>query len=253
MNSRLMNTSGYSDQTSQDYYDEFAEIYDERRGNNVPGGYHDLLDDLETGFVERFGIDKDVLEVGCGTGLLMQRVAQFAKSVQGVDLSPGMLARAKQRGLNVQQATATRLPFVENSFDVTYSFKVLAHVPQIREALAEMARVTRPGGIILAEFYNPFSIRGLLRHLGPAKRIGSTKNESDVFTRFDSPSRARALTPPNCRFESARGVRIITPTAHLVDMKVVGRAFYAAEKALADTPLCRLAGFYIAAYQKDSN
>lgn len=246
-----MNTSsGYSEQTSQEYYDEFAKVYDDRRGSNVPGGYHDLLDDLETGVVERFGTNKDILEVGCGTGLIMQRVAHFARSVQGVDLSSGMLDHAKKRGLTVQQASATELPFADASFDVCYSFKVLAHIPPIEQALAEMARVTRPGGMILAEFYNPRSIRGLLRHLGPAKKIGSTKNEADVFTRFDTPKAARLLTPRDCTFVGARGVRIVSPAAQLVDMKGVGRLFYAAEKALADTPLSAFAGFYIAQYRK---
>jgi ubiquinone/menaquinone biosynthesis C-methylase UbiE len=245
-----MNSETYSDKTSQDYYDEFAKVYDERRGNNIPGGYHDLLDDLETGFVQKFGTGKDVLEVGCGTGLIMQRVRQFAASVQGVDLSEGMLARARKRDLQVQQASATELPFSDSSFDVTYSFKVLAHIPQIEQALAEMARVTRSGGVVLAEFYNPYSIRGLLRHLGPAKKIGKSKSESDVFTRFDSPLRARQLTPPGCRLEGARGVRIVSPAAQLVDMKGVGRVLFTAEKLLADTPLRGLAGFYIAQYRK---
>jgi len=239
-----------SEQNSREYYDEFAKVYDDRRGNKVPGGYHDLLDELETGLVQRFGTQKDILEVGCGTGLIMQRVQAFAHHVQGVDLSPGMLAHAQARGLDVVQGSATELPFADNHFDVTYSFKVLAHVPDIERALSEMARVTRPGGVILAEFYNPFSIRGLLRHLGPAKRIGQSKKEADVFTRFDSPSRARALTPLGCRFQGARGIRIVTPTAQLIDMKGVGRLFYATERLLADSPLSACAGFYVAQYKK---
>src|SRR5580692_1674202 len=49
------------------YYDEFAARYEERRDGRDPGGYHDLLDELEVGFVERYGRGRDVLEVGCGT------------------------------------------------------------------------------------------------------------------------------------------------------------------------------------------
>lgn len=239
-----------TDDNSREYYDEFAKVYDDRRGNNVPGGYHDLLDELETSLVERHGSGKDVLEVGCGTGLIMQRVRAFARSVQGVDLSPGMLSRARARGLDVRLASATELPFPNDSFDVTYSFKVLAHVPEIERALSEMARVTRPGGVVLAEFYNPYSIRGLLRHLGPPKKIGHTKKEADVYTRFDSPGRVRALTPAGCHFEGARGIRIVSPAAQLVDMKGVGRVFRALERTLADSPLRALAGFYVAQYRK---
>src|SRR5262249_19631666 len=83
------------------YYDAFARRYEERRDGRDPGGYHDLVDELEVGFVERFGRGGDVLEVGCGTGLLLRRIAGFARSARGVDLSPGMLERAKARGLDV--------------------------------------------------------------------------------------------------------------------------------------------------------
>jgi SAM-dependent methyltransferase len=156
----------------------------------------------------------------------------------------------KAKGLTVREGSATELPFPDNSFDVTCSFKVLAHIPAIEQALSEMARVTRPGGYILAELYNPYSFRGLLRALGPARKVATTKKESDVFTRFDSPSRAKELTPSGCVFDGARGVRIVTPAARVVDAPIIGRVFYRLEKALADTPLRGLAGFYIATYKK---
>lgn len=89
------------------YYDEFAAHYDDARGGRVEQGYHDLIDDLEIDFLARFGRGATVLEVGCGTGLLLERIARFAKSAEGVDLSPAMLARAKSRGLDVREASAT--------------------------------------------------------------------------------------------------------------------------------------------------
>jgi ubiquinone/menaquinone biosynthesis C-methylase UbiE len=161
-----------------------------------------------------------------------------------------MLAKAQQRGLDVKLGSATELPFDDNQFDVTCSFKVLAHVPEIEKALAEMARVTRPGGMVLAEFYNPFSLRGLVKRLGPAGKIAEGKNEHDVFTRFDSPARARGLTPAGCVFAGARGVRITIPSARLMRHPLARRVFRAAEHLLCDSPLARLAGFYVAAYEK---
>src|SRR5262245_56632896 len=127
------------------YCDEFAEVYEDRRDGNDPGGYHDLLDDLEVEYVERFGRGLDVLEVGCGTGLILRRIKDFARTARGVDLSPGMLERARACGLDVVQGSATELPFPDASFDVACSFKVLAHVRDIHRALAEMTRVVRPG------------------------------------------------------------------------------------------------------------
>lgn len=239
-----------ADANSRAYYDEFSKTYEAKRGRAAGAGYHDLLDHLEASYVAKFGTGGDVLEVGCGTGLVLSRIREFARKAQGVDLSPGMLELAQKRGLDVVLGSATALPFPDDSFDVTCSFKVLAHVPGIQHALGEMARVTRPGGVILAEFYNPFSLRGVLRLLGPARAIGRSRKEDDVFVRFDSPSTARALTPAGCDFLGARGVRIITPFAGILDVPVLGGLMYRAEEALSDGPLRRLAGFYIAAYRK---
>ncbi|HXK18832.1 MAG TPA: methyltransferase domain-containing protein [Polyangiaceae bacterium] len=246
---RQMDASGSRDD-NRAYYDAFSAEYERERGQNDPGGYHELLDELEAGYVKRFGAERDVLEVGCGTGLVLLRIRDFARRASGVDLSPGMLEKAKLRGLDVTLGSATELPFGNDQFDVTCSFKVLAHVPEIEKALAEMARVTRPGGMVLAEFYNPYSLRGLVKRLGPAGKIAEGKNERDVYTRFDSPARAKQLTPPGCVFAGARGVRITIPSAKLMRPRFARRLFRAAEHLLCDSPLARLAGFYVAAYEK---
>jgi ubiquinone/menaquinone biosynthesis C-methylase UbiE len=244
-----MDASGTHD-SNRSYYDAFSAGYESHRGDNDPGGYHDLLDELEAEFVERYGHGRDVLEVGCGTGLVLTRIARFAKSARGVDLSPGMLEKAKERGLDVVLGSATELPFEPESFDVTCSFKVLAHVREIRVALSEMARVTRPGGMILAEFYNPFSLRGLAKKLAPPGRVADGTHEGQVYTRFDSPLAVRGLLPPGCDLVDSRGVRIATPTARAMRHPVGRRFFRAAERALCDTPAKYLGGFWVAGIRK---
>ncbi|WP_437766798.1 class I SAM-dependent methyltransferase [Sorangium sp. So ce281] len=232
------------------YYDEFSARYEARRGGRDPGGYHDLVDALEVDFVRRFGDGRDVLEVGCGTGLLLARIGAFARAARGVDLSPGMLERARERGLDVVEGSATDLPFADESFDVACSFKVLAHVEDVRRALSEMARVVRPGGHVIAEFYNPYSLRGLVKRLGPAGAISDRTRESAVFTRFDAPSAAAALMPDGVRVVASRGVRIVTPFAAAMRVPGLGRLLRGAEWALCDTPLAQLGGFWIAAARK---
>jgi ubiquinone/menaquinone biosynthesis C-methylase UbiE len=236
-----------NDSQTRAYYDEFSAGYEHQRGPHDPGGYHQLLDDLEIDFAKRFAEGRDLLEVGCGTGLLLARLAAIARNAQGIDLSPGMLAKAQARGLTVRQGNAAKLPYPDGSFDVTCSFKVLAHVPCIEHALAEMIRVTRPSGVVIAEFYNPVSLRGLVKRLGPAGAISHTTKESAVFTRFDSPWAISSLLPPGSRIIARRGVRIVTPAAVAMRIPLIGRALRAAEWALCDSRLAVFGGFYIVA------
>jgi ubiquinone/menaquinone biosynthesis C-methylase UbiE len=238
------------DTATRAYYDEFARGYERHRRPNDPHGYHALIDELEIDLVARYGKAKDILECGCGTGLLLERFASFARSAKGMDLSPGMLAKAKERGLDVQEGSVTELPFADESFDVTCSFKVLAHVPQIGKALAEMARVTRPGGVILAELYNPLSLRHLAKRALPAGKISDSRKENEVYTRFDPPWVVPRILPPGTTLEAARGVRIVTPVAAAMRIPLLGSALRKLEFALADGPLSIFGGFYIAVIRK---
>lgn len=232
---------------NRSYYDDFSDWYERERGD----GYHKMLDDLELTAVERYGTGKDILEAGCGTGLLLGRTLRFAKSASGVDLSAGMLSKAKERGLDVVQGSVTQLPYKDESFDLVYSVKVLAHVEDIEAAMEEMARVTRPGGIVLAEFYNPLSLRYLIKSLKAPTAISSSTNDEAVYTRYDGPEQIRKYLPENLEWEGCRGVRIITPVSHVHKVPVLGSAFRALESVLADAPIARnLGGFLIAILRK---
>lgn len=244
-----MDASG-SHEANRAYYDAFSQRYEAHRGQNDPGGYHELLDELESAFVRRYATGRDLLEVGCGTGLVLERLTRFTRSAKGIDLSPGMLAKAEARGLDVVLGSATELPFEDAQFDVTCSFKVLAHIPDLERALSEMARVTRPGGVVIAELYNPQSFRGLVKRLGPSQPIASQADESHVYTAYHTPEQIAALTPPGCELVDSRGVRIVTPAAVAMRVPLLRGLLRTAELALCDSPLKRFGGFYIAAFAK---
>jgi ubiquinone/menaquinone biosynthesis C-methylase UbiE len=224
------------------YYDEFSRWYERERGR----GYHQMIDDLELRLALPRARGRAALEVGCGTGLILERVAKVASRAQGIDLSPGMLEKARERGLDVREASATELPFDDAQFDLAYSFKVLAHVPDIRKALREMSRVTKPGGTILAEFYNPWSLRYLAKRLAPAGRISEQTTEAAVYTRYDSPRAIMDLVPSDCELVAFHGVRTVTPAAAVFKIAPLGALFRSAEFAVQSTPLARLAGFLVA-------
>lgn len=232
---------------NRDYYDEFSHSYEHGRDR----GYHALIDELEVDLVLRYARGANVLEAGCGTGLILKELAPHARRAVGVDLSAGMLAHAQRRGLPVVQASVTDLPFPDASFDVVCSFKVLAHVERIRDALAELSRITRPGGHLVLEFYNPMSLRGLVKWLKPPTRIADGTHDEHVYTRYDTLDQVRAMLPPGHEVVDIRGVRVVTPTAAVFNVAPVARLFHFLEWKAADAPILRrLGGFLIVVVRK---
>jgi SAM-dependent methyltransferase len=94
------------------------------------------------------------IDVGCGNGafteLIVDRCAPA--EVQGVDPSEGQLAFARSRPAarlaKFQQGDAMALPFVDNSFGAAVMALVIFFVPEPAKGIAELARVTKPGGLI---------------------------------------------------------------------------------------------------------
>jgi SAM-dependent methyltransferase len=114
------------------------------------------------------------LDVGCGTGALAQAVLEGADpaAVVGVDPSLGFLATARARlpggRARLVAADARRLPLAEGRFDAAVSGLVLNFVPDPAAAVAELARVTRPGGRVAAYVWDYAGRMELLRHFWAA-------------------------------------------------------------------------------------
>lgn len=94
-----------------------------------------------------------VLEVGCGTGVVMRQLSTFptVTEVTGVALSPIFLAKARELAadlphLRFVEADGRALPFAEQSFDVVVFHTTLCHLPEPERALAEAFRVLKPLG-----------------------------------------------------------------------------------------------------------
>jgi len=233
--------------STQSYYDRFSHSYEDHRHH----GYHRMIDELELELILRYGRGRDVFEAGCGTGLLLKEAALVARSAVGLDLSRGMLGQARARNLKVVQGSVTAVPLPSASFDLVYCMKVLAHIPPIEAAIAELARVLRPGGHLLLEFYNPFSLRYLAKRLGGPGRIAEGTTESDVFTRYDTLSKARSYLPAGVDLVGIRGVRVLTPTSKLWAVPGLGPIFERAERVVCDLPGARrLGGFMVVIARK---
>jgi ubiquinone/menaquinone biosynthesis C-methylase UbiE len=94
------------------------------------------------------------LDVGCGTGGMLTFLSEYlsADKIFGLDFSPDALGFCVENGhKNLTQATATNIPFADNSFDLVTSFDVLVQIPGEKSdetAIAEMFRVLRPNGTV---------------------------------------------------------------------------------------------------------
>jgi SAM-dependent methyltransferase len=91
-----------------------------------------------------------VLEVGSGAGHDGSLIRAAGLGYTGVDLSAVGAALCRARGLDAVQASATALPFKDGSFDAGWTMSTLMHLPgdDIEQALRELRRVIRPGGLI---------------------------------------------------------------------------------------------------------
>jgi len=89
-----------------------------------------------------------ILDVGCGTGANLEMLSQFGEA-EGVDVSDDALEFCHLKGLNAQKGLAERLPFADETFDLTTALDVVEHLDDDIAGLREMHRVTKNGGYSL--------------------------------------------------------------------------------------------------------
>lgn len=130
-------------------YDEVADWYEheflafQRSFND--DGYNDRLG-IDRALIEMLGPGEGIcLEVGCGTGIYGERVADLGRKPVGIDLSSGMLSHVGER-LPVAQADAHHLPFADDSIPTAITVMAHTDMPDYPSVLAEIHRVLEPGG-----------------------------------------------------------------------------------------------------------
>jgi SAM-dependent methyltransferase len=97
------------------------------------------------------------LDAACGTGRHARHLRERGHAVVGVDLTPEMLERAARR-VPVAQADLNALPMAPASVDLAVSGLALAHLPELGPAVAELARVLRPGGRLIVSVLHPLQV-----------------------------------------------------------------------------------------------
>src|SRR6266436_2026831 len=110
-----------------------------------------------------------ILEVACGRGGFVRQLARAGAFVTGCDFSSAALHAASTKVFlpgarplaALVQGDAQSLPFADNSFDVVVSCETIEHIPEVQAAVAEMYRVTQPGGKLYLTTPNYFNFMGL--------------------------------------------------------------------------------------------
>ena len=128
-----------------------------------------------------------MLEVGCGRGELAERIAlEVGAEVVAVDQSERMVELARERGVDARVGDVQELAFDDRSFDCAVAAWMLYHVPDLDRGLAELARVLRPGGRLVAVTNGPDNLPELWGLLGPrAARAHpfNAENGGDLLSR----------------------------------------------------------------------
>jgi ubiquinone/menaquinone biosynthesis C-methylase UbiE len=155
--------------------------------------------------------DERVLDVGCGNGLHLAELARRSHhgAVSGMDLSVGMLAAAIARsGASLLVGDAQHLPFADDGFDCVLAMHMLYHVPDRDLALAEIRRVLRPGGVMLA-------VTNSERHLA---ELNEMVGASRAYLTFSSESGAAELARHFASVErrDARSELVVTEVEPIV-------------------------------------
>jgi SAM-dependent methyltransferase len=152
-----------------------------------------------SGFLAPSG-DERAVDAGCGAGTLALALAPLVREVVGVDLVPELLEAARREApenVTFVEGDATGLPFELGAFDLACSRRTIHHIARPELAIAELARVTRPGGRIL--------VNDQIASADPLAAL-----ELDRFERARDPSHARTLPDVDFRhFFEANGLVLI--------------------------------------------
>lgn len=135
-------------------YAHWAETYDD--GDNAlleveSQAMRALLEELDPG---------DAVDVACGTGRVSEMLCSLGHRVTGIDPSGPMLERGRERGLPAEfvEGSFDSIPLPDASVDLATCGLALTHATELDPAVAEIARVVRPGGHVVLSDVHPFAV-----------------------------------------------------------------------------------------------
>lgn len=108
--------------------------------------------------------DKEILDVGCGTGRWSKYLAGRARRIESIDPSDAVYAAAQLlkecSEVRISRASVNNIPFADESFDFVFSLGVLHHIPDTARAMRDCVKKVKPGGRFLVYLYYSLDNRG---------------------------------------------------------------------------------------------
>lgn len=182
-NGKIVGIGHIDESKVKNAYRRWAPVYDQTFGMVATEGRQQAVREINKS-------NGRVLEVGVGTGLSLRGYNKNLEIV-GIDLSPEMLDRARQRVreddmtnvTGIHEMDAAELDFADESFDTVVAMYVMTVVPDPERVMRELARVTKPGGsvILVNHFSQEQGVRGWLeRRMAPFAEVIGWRPVFDV-------------------------------------------------------------------------
>jgi ubiquinone/menaquinone biosynthesis C-methylase UbiE len=205
-----------------------------------------VIDTLEKAALKKALPDRKyerALDVGIGNGRLLPIYASHAKHITGMDISSEQLDQAtnaaRDLGINFDTKLCyegSKIEIPDNAYDLIICSRVLQHVYDWRESVAEFARILKPGGDLVLLTYNRASVYGL-------KKYYQHKFQNPTKGRFQNPAGlTKHLKKNGLVIDYFEGALMGQPDLFSKDLSTASRSFINSLESLGSVPLIKYLG-----------
>ncbi len=146
--------------SAKDQYNKYASIYHKKRKDPIKNFWNEYIEvPAITHLISKDVVGKNVLDLGCGSGLYVKKLIELGAAVKGSDISEELIkiARSENPVIDFEVASAESLPYENNSFDVVVASLSLHYLQNLSKSFSEISRILRPNGIFVFSINHPLN------------------------------------------------------------------------------------------------